>query len=267
MSTDQQDVKPTETTAATAPAQPQGAPNESATPKDDAKGEVNSESKPATPPAPTEETKVTPPVTAEAKPATPTAPVAPATPTAPAAAAQKPVAPVQQPPKQSAVVTTPVAPAKSKVKELDKPVLTTKHIVGITDRLNRFVSDILPSAGKSDTDVGKLHEGLSQAYQIALGKEGESFDEAITVILDTIAANLGGAFDPYVMYRHINMARLNGDTLRTYERLQRLFTATCDAKSRAIALKQIDLKQVIRYMDGPRGERLVTFFRKFQTQQ
>lgn len=111
--------------------------------------------------------------------------------------------------------------------------------------------------------IGARHQAkLNDVIYRILRLSEEDFKSVMDWFLAVIAKNKTGCFGMHYAMRFISsMTFLSTNQRQNFERLLHLFTTVADIKSRALALKQINLDHVTRYTEdnGPR-ERIMSYF-------
>lgn len=159
-------------------------------------------------------------------------------------------------------VAAPSAPKEQGI--LSKAAAPTIHQVNLetlNNSLARYVEEMRP--GKPmDTKTGAANQtALWNTIKFVIAREGSEFTEMYSTLLKVVHENREGCFNERYVYRFHDVLSMSGEQMRLYRRVMHLLMTTCNPKTRAIGLKQLDFKSVLADMvDNNAQQRIVGYY-------
>lgn len=128
-------------------------------------------------------------------------------------------------------------------------------------RLKNYTAAMKPGQ-PIDAAQGAIHQTyLWQTIKWVLSKERGEFAMLYSELLGYILQNRTGVFSERYVYRFFEQLRMSTPDRRNFERVLHLLLATCDPKSRQIALRQIDFKTALSGIaDNQIHQRVVGYY-------
>lgn len=138
-----------------------------------------------------------------------------------------------------------------------------EHILldSLDQRMNAYLA--VMGKGKSvDTAQGVLQQtNLWGIIKWVLSKEQGEFTVLYGRLLQIIDTNSDAAFSAAYAFRFFESLRLSVVDRRNFERMMNLLISTCNPRTRAMALKQIDLRRTLDgFIDNTIQQRVVAFY-------
>lgn len=120
------------------------------------------------------------------------------------------------------------------------------HLNSVQDRLNTYVEKMSPGKTISPADGVFQQTQLWQGViKFLLQQPPAVFMAGWALFLQAVAEYRTGAFSPAYINRFREEIKLTTTERRNYERLMHLAYVTAEKRTRALALRQIDLKVVL----------------------
>lgn len=201
-------------------------------------------------------------------PAAPTQASAPATPKPavkpPAAPAVKPAPVVTT--KSTAAAPAPVAEKKdyadvTGIPEVDRPLknVPPAHQVGI-QRLKEYAEKMHPRRPMEAAEGARLQVALFKVLQNTINKEEQYFRQLWIAILAYFTHEPTGVFKEQNVFRFMDNVALSEPERKAFVRILNLIKVAGPKEGRAVAMKQVDLVQSLRYGLTDEGRQRVTDF-------
>jgi hypothetical protein len=135
----------------------------------------------------------------------------------------------------------------------------------LIDALEQRLKNYLAAMGPSkpiDGPQGALQQAqLWQTIKWVLTKERGEFTILYGKLLEIIAANRQGSFHERNAYRFFDQLKLSTPERRNFERMLNLMLTTCDPRTRALSMRQVDLRRVLEgFTDNAIHQRIVGFY-------
>jgi len=112
-----------------------------------------------------------------------------------------------------------------------------------------------------------VEEGSFQQVQLwntikwVLGLEGGDFVRCYSKLLEFVLANRRGIFSERYAYRFFENMKLPSNERKNFERIMNLLLATCDPRTRALSMRQIDMASTLGGMVDPlMQQRIVGYY-------
>lgn len=133
---------------------------------------------------------------------------------------------------------------------------------GVQDRLEEYVSKMSPGQKISSGDGAFQQRQLWQGVIYALLQQPPNvFIEGWSYFLSVVNAHRKGCFSPAYMNRFREDTRMTIEDRKNFERLLHLAYTTCDPSSRQLALRQIDMNQILaRLPTEDMRQKIIAFY-------
>ena len=127
-------------------------------------------------------------------------------------------------------------------------------------RLNAYLEAM--AVGKPTT----VEEGVIQQSNLwniikwVLGLEGADFVRCYAKLLEVVLENRRGVFSERYAYRFFDSLRMSGNDRKNFERILNLLLTTCDPRTRALSMRQIDLRTTLSGLVDPLMQQRIAGF-------
>lgn len=121
----------------------------------------------------------------------------------------------------------------------------------VTDALERYAENMRPGKPTTDLEGSTQQTHLYRTLISILDRPGPEFMPLWTLVLKFAFDHKQDVFHPKYIYRFFSHLRMSTVEIRNFERLLNLISLTADPKSRALGLKQFDLKITLKYLAKP----------------
>lgn len=116
----------------------------------------------------------------------------------------------------------------------------------VEDRLNDYIEKMAPGRPTTSEEGAFQQKQLWQGViSFLLQQPAPIFIEGWKLFLKKVHENRSGAFSPMYVNRFREEIKLSIQDRRNNERLLHLAYTTCDARSRALMMRQIDMNQIL----------------------
>jgi hypothetical protein len=125
-----------------------------------------------------------------------------------------------------------------------------------------YIKTMHPRRPNTTTEVLQQQTALYRALTTLINKvEGEEFTRAWSWLLEQFVLYRQGVFAEKYVFRGFEDITLNEADRKAFQRLLNLVKATCDPRSRAVTLKQIDLTKTLELgVTEPGRQRVLQFY-------
>lgn len=136
------------------------------------------------------------------------------------------------------------------------------HLRAVEDRLKTYVETMAPGRVLSAQDGAFQQTQLWQGViNFLLQQPAEVFMAGWAHLLEVINENRGACFSPAYINRFRENVRMTLPERRNFERLMHLAMQTSDRRSRALALRQIDMNVILAGLPSEsQRQKLVGFY-------
>lgn len=131
----------------------------------------------------------------------------------------------------------------------------------LTDRLNGYKAAMAPGVPVSNEEGAVQQLKLWRAIQMVLGRSGSEFIALYTQLLNAIKEGRQTVFSERYVFRFMAIVKMNVNERRNFERIVRLMLVTCDPSVRTVAMKHVDLKNVLIDFDENVKQNMAGFYR------
>lgn len=166
-------------------------------------------------------------------------------------------------------------PEKVAVPNKPEPPKTSLHKVGgggsgsltvIEQNLQNYIEAMTP--GRSHRgDEGPQHQiRLYRTIMMVLRQKGADFNEAYGLLLKTVLEHREDVFHEMYIFRYMDTRRmqsgLTSNERRNFERVLNMVMTTCNPKTRARTIQQVDINATMMGFNDPEmHERVTAFYR------
>lgn len=141
--------------------------------------------------------------------------------------------------------TSVVQPTNESVRALSFSEMAVKEV------LERYALNMKPGKLTPDAEGATHQVALYRTLIQVLDRPGPEFMPLWTLILQFANEHMKDVFHPKYLYRFFSHLKLSKVEIRNFERLLNMISLTADPKSRALGLKQFDLKITLKYLAKP----------------
>lgn len=132
----------------------------------------------------------------------------------------------------------------------------------VEDRLQEYISKMSPGMIISNAD-GALQQKLlwQGVLNFLLQQPPQIFLQGWTIFLKSVQDNRTGAFSPAYVNRFREDLKMTLVDRRNFERLIHLAYTTCDPRTRALTMKQIDMNQILAMLPNENmRQKIIAFY-------
>lgn len=130
----------------------------------------------------------------------------------------------------------------------------------IKETLETYVRDMAPRKIVSDGKINENQVRLYRAITQAINSPEVNFVRAFTNLLEFFENHKDGAFHEDRIFRGLENLTLQLSEITAFQRLINMIKATCNKKSRALAVKQIDFVATLQFGVTEQGRNRIFAF-------
>lgn len=146
--------------------------------------------------------------------------------------------------------------------EPPKPTVEQINMQSLQDRIALYVEEMKPGKPVSVEHGVQQQMALWQIIRFVLARKGSEFVSLYAELLRLILAERRGVFHEKYIFRFHDALRLSQQDRRNYTRLLNLLLATCDPRTRQLALRQVSLQSAVAGIaDNEVVQRIDGFYR------
>lgn len=142
------------------------------------------------------------------------------------------------------------------------PPAAQTHLKAVEDRLAEYVLKMAPGRPITEKDGAFQQRQLWHGVMnFLLKQETPVFLAGWSIFLDVVAEHRKDCFSPGYIHRFRESTQLTLEERRNFERLIHLAVMTSDPKARTLALKQIDMHQILaRLPSEDMRQKIIAFY-------
>lgn len=125
-------------------------------------------------------------------------------------------------------------------------------------------SEMMAVGRPTTVEEGSLQQlNLWNTVKWVLGLEGGDFVRCYSKLLEFVLENRKGIFSERYAYRFFDSLKMSSSERKNFERIMNLLLTTCDPKTRALAMKQIDMRSTLSGLTDPLMQQRIAGFYQF----
>jgi hypothetical protein len=134
---------------------------------------------------------------------------------------------------------------------------------GYITAVQDYMAKMAKGRSVTDEEVNRFQISFYRTVVSMINNVENDFDRLFNVFLYIFNQNETGAFDEVRLYRNLPHINLGAEEFKAFQFLTDLFRLTGDAKTRTVALRQVDLSKSLAFGLTERGrEKMIAFYGK-----
>jgi hypothetical protein len=135
--------------------------------------------------------------------------------------------------------------------------------VSLRTQLDAYLKVMDPTKQLTDVMAAQQQTNMWKILNMIFGQPPEAFPELWGILLEVISKHSTGAFSPMYAFRGVPQAKGVGiENKRNFVRLMRLALTTADPTTRAMKVRKLDFKHILRgFPNAGVGNRIADFYR------